>query len=63
MKNAGTVEVYWLANENENHIEIQNMLTNLAGQVASKLMYANTMGYVPRIVFKRGSFDFTGIVK
>lgn len=53
VRDTSTVEVFWLADENQDQIEVQNLLTSVAGKVANKLMYANMLGHVPTIKFIR----------
>lgn len=53
LKSTSHVEVFWLANDDENPREVQTLLDNVAGQVANKIMYGSISGSVPRIIFKR----------
>ena len=55
MKDNIGVEVFWVAADNENPVEVQNILTSIAGKVRQNLTYANMMGNVPQIKFKRGN--------
>lgn len=57
VKNTGIVEVFWTASENEDPVQIQDILSRIAGQVRNHLMYASMMGNVPSIVFKRDLTD------
>lgn len=56
MRNTGVVDVFWTASDNEDHVEIEGILSCIAGKVRNHLMYGSMMGNVPTIVFKRGIF-------
>ncbi|KAK3911058.1 Ribosome-binding factor A [Frankliniella fusca] len=51
VRDTSLVEVFWVADTNEDKTEVQNLLSSISGLIASKLVYANMLGHVPTIKF------------
>lgn len=56
-KNNNIVEVFWVANESEDLIQMQSILSSLSGKIAYQLTFSGVVGHTPEIVFIRDTIS------